>query len=113
MKSTRSNEKWFGVLLAVVISAISLVIYSAIVESGLIYPNIWFGIMLPLAIVIANVYLIISGNIRKPQVKSWIVAVWGMLLMSISPLFSLLGILVFPAGFLLLVLGIRITFRHK
>lgn len=102
-----------NLLVAVLISGVSLAVYSALVESHIISSQVWFGIVLPIAIVLANTYIILSGNIRRDRVRTWVAAVLGMLLMSISPLLSLIGVIVFGTGFFLLIFGIRRTFKHK
>lgn len=82
----RIRERWFGVLVVVFILALSMVAFTVLSEIYLTFPLYWFGMIIPIGAVLLTVYLLWSYRLQKGKMKTWVVALSGVLVMSFGAL---------------------------
>lgn len=117
MKEEKNQRKWFDVIVVVFVSVISVIIVSALSEMYPMFPYYWFGILIPIGVLLITVYLMWTHQLRKDRMKEWIAGIGGLLLISFSALLGGKGaggvyLILALIGFAILMLGLRRTFRE-
>lgn len=81
------------------------------------FPYFWFGLFIPVGVVLITVYMIRTHSLPESQVRMWVVSMCGLLLMDLGAVLvhDLGGLMyiILPIGFLLLVFGFWQLRQHK